>query len=95
DPTGACDEEAKFFARGKRAVSFGKLRGNYIKSETIWTFSVASGKGAVSTIFFFIGIMENTFFFNFKRKKTVSKLKNYLSLSTVRREVISSLLFFK
>ncbi|WP_205961752.1 hypothetical protein, partial [Psychrobacillus vulpis] len=44
-----------FFARGKRAVSFGKLRGNFIKSETIWTFSVASGKGAVSTIFLLIG----------------------------------------
>ncbi|WP_205961716.1 hypothetical protein, partial [Psychrobacillus vulpis] len=49
----------KFFARGKRAVSFGKLRGNFIKSETIWTFSVASGKGAVSTIFLSIGIFNN------------------------------------
>ncbi|WP_205961827.1 hypothetical protein, partial [Psychrobacillus vulpis] len=49
DPTGACDEEAKFFARGKRAVSFGKLRGNFIKSETIWTFSVASLSAGVAS----------------------------------------------
>ncbi|WP_205961762.1 hypothetical protein, partial [Psychrobacillus vulpis] len=71
----------KFFARGKRAVSFGKLRGNFIKSETIWTFSVASGKGAVSTIFLCIGIFDNLIW---------QRLINYLIKSIKNKQKIVS-----